>query len=74
MVQVESGGMNDVLYQLCGHNVSIMDGWHQVPARLIAEHLNLTTNQARYRLRKLKQSGLVESCCELLGDEEEQEQ
>lgn len=71
MVQVESVGMNDVLYQLCRHNVSIMDGWYPFPARLIAEHLNLTINQARYRLRKLKQLGLVESCCELLGDEED---
>ena len=47
-----------------------MDGWHPVPARLIAEHLNLTTSQARYRLRKLKQSGFANTCSELLGDEE----
>ena len=63
--------MNDILYQLCRHNVSIMGGWYPFPACLIAEHLNLTTNQARYRLRKLKQLGLVESCCELLGDEDD---
>lgn len=62
--------MNEILYELCRHNVSIMDGWHPVPARLIAEHLNLTTNQARYRLRKLKQSGFANTCSELLGDEE----
>ena len=62
--------MNDILYQLCRHNVSIMDGWHPVHARLIAEHLNLTTNQARYRLRKLKQAGFANTCSELLGDEE----
>lgn len=62
--------MNDVLYQLCRHNVSIMGGWHPVPARLIAEHLNLTTNQARYRLRKLKQAGFANTFSELLGDEE----
>lgn len=62
--------MNEVLYQLCRHNVSIMDGWHPVPARLIAEGLNLTTNQARYRLRKLKQAGFANTFSELLGDEE----
>lgn len=64
------GGMNDILYQLCRYNVSIFDSWYPFPTRLIAEHLNLTINQARYKLRKLKQSGLVESCCELIGDEE----
>ena len=62
--------MNDVLYQLCRHNVSIMDGWHPVPARLIAEHLNLTISQTRYNLRKLKCSGYVVTFSELFGDEE----
>ena len=47
-----------------------MGGWHPVPARLIAEHLNLTTNQARYRLRKLKQAGFANTFSELLDDEE----
>ena len=61
--------MNDVLYQLCRHNVSFMGGWNPFPARLIAEYLNLTTNQARYKLRKLKQLGLVKSCREVLKDE-----
>ena len=70
MVQVESGGrMNDILYQLCRHNVSIVGSQYPVPARLIAEHLNLTINQARYRLRKLKQLGLVESCPEIYRDD-----
>ena len=53
--------MNDILYQLCRRNVSIMDGWLPVPARSIAKCLNLTVNQARYQLRKLKKLGYVET-------------
>ena len=44
MVQVESGGMNEVLYQLCRHNVSIMDDNFPVPLYIIAEPLGLTRN------------------------------
>lgn len=62
--------MNDVLYKLCRCCVGILDGWHPVPAWLIAEQLNLTTNQARYKLRKLKQLGFVETRSEFLDDEE----
>lgn len=61
--------MNDVLYQLCRYCISIVGSQYPVPARLIAEHLNLTINQARYRLRKLKQLGLVESCREIYRDD-----
>lgn len=60
--------MNNVLYQLCRCRVGILDGWHPVPAWLIAEQLNLTTNQARYKLRKLKQLGFVETCSEFLEE------
>lgn len=62
--------MNEVLYRLCRHNVSIMGGWHPVPAWVIAKHLNLTINQARYRLRKLKQLGLAKSCYEIYKDDD----
>lgn len=62
--------MNEVLYHLCRYNVSIMDGWHPVPARLIAKRQNLTVNQARYQLRKLKKLGYVKTISELLGDED----
>ena len=61
--------MNDVLYQLCRYCISIVGSQYPVPARLIAEHLNLTINQARYRLRKLKQLGLAESCREIYRDD-----
>ena len=56
--------MNEILYQLCRRNVSIMDGWLPVPARSIAKCLNLTVNQARYQLRKLKKLGYVETISE----------
>lgn len=61
--------MNEVLYQLSRHSVSIVGSQYPVPARLIANSLNLTINQVRYRLRKLKQLDLVESCCEIYRDE-----
>jgi hypothetical protein len=63
--------MNEILYQLCRRNVSIMDGWLPVPARSIAKCLNLTVNQARYQLRKLKKLGYVKTISELLGDEDD---
>ena len=63
--------MNEVLYQLCKYCIQITDGSRPVSSNTIANSLGLTRNQARYRLRKLKQLGLVESCCELLGDEED---
>lgn len=69
MVQVESGGMNEVPYQLCRHNVSIMDDNFPVPLYIIAEPLGLTRNQARYRLRELKRLGLVKHCREVVKDE-----
>ena len=60
--------MNEVLYVLCRCNVSIVGSRYPVPSHLIAKHLNLTINQARYRLRKLKQLGFAESCCETNRD------
>lgn len=59
--------MNEVLYQLCRYSISIVGSYYPVPAHLIAKHL--TINQVRYRLRKLKQLGFVESCCEIYRDD-----
>lgn len=61
--------MNDVLYLLCRCCVSVVGGRYPVPAHLIAKNSNLTINQVRYRLRKLKQLGFVESCCEIDRDD-----
>lgn len=62
--------MNDVLLTLCKINVSIMNGWHPCPARMIAQDLDITINQARYQLNKLKKQGYVEVTTELIGDED----
>lgn len=59
--------MNEVLYQLCRYSISIVGSYYPVPAHLISKHL--TINQVRYRLRKLKQLGFVESCCEIYRDD-----
>lgn len=53
--------MDEILYQLCRHNVGIMDGWHPYPATVIAEALGVSVHKVRYHLRKLKKKGLVES-------------
>lgn len=53
--------MDDILYNLCRHNVSIMDGWHPYPATCISKMLNIPLGKVRYHLRKLKKEGLVES-------------
>ena len=61
--------MNDILYQMCRYCIPIKDGT-LVPLYIIAEPLGLTRNQARYRLRELKRLGLVESCREVLKDDD----
>lgn len=53
--------MDEILYTICRHNVSIMDGWHPFPATLIARQLNVSVGKVRYHLRKLKEKGLVSS-------------
>lgn len=63
MVQVESGGrMNDVLYELCCHYINTNDCSNApVSSRSVSFRLNLTVSQTRYRLRKLKKLGYVET-------------
>lgn len=56
--------MDEILYALCRHNVSIMDGWHPYPATAISKSLDIGVNKVRYHLRKLKKQGLVNSCHE----------
>ena len=62
--------MNDVLYQLCLHCVSIMNGCHPFPSGYIAEELNLPFSKVVYRLRKLKRDGYVKSFYEGGRDED----
>lgn len=55
--------MNEVLYELCCHYINTNDCSNApVSARSVSFSLNLTVNQARYRLRKLKKLGYVETC------------
>lgn len=53
--------MNEILYALCRHNVSIMDSWHPYPATAIAQALDMSVHRVRYHLKKLKKQGLVDS-------------
>ena len=53
--------MNEVLYQLCRHCVSIMDGWTPYPSTAIARTLEMKVSKVRYQLNKLKLQGMVES-------------
>lgn len=62
--------MNDVLYSLCKANVNIMNGWYPHPARCIAESLNITVNQVRYQLNKLRKQGLVQVVSMIIDEEE----
>lgn len=62
--------MNETLYILCVHAVNIMDGWHPIPARFIAERTKVSLSTARRRLRQLKKSGLARTFCETLDYED----
>lgn len=53
--------MDEILYTLCQHNVSIMDSWYPFPSTAIARSLGLSVGKVRYHLRKLKKQGLVNS-------------
>lgn len=52
--------MNEILYAICRHDVSIMDGWYPYPATAIAKQLDMTVNKVRCNLRKLKKQGFVD--------------
>lgn len=56
--------MDDILYILCRHCVSIMDGWHPFPSNCISRVLDIPLGKVRYHLRKLKEQGIVISCHE----------
>lgn len=53
--------MNEVLYSLCRHCVSIMDGYYPYPSTGIARNTGMSLGKVRYQLKKLKKDGLVES-------------
>jgi len=57
----ENKEVDEILYTLCQHNVSIMGGWCPFPATAIAKTLDMSVHKVRYHLRKLKQQGIVDS-------------
>ena len=63
MVQIKGGGrMNKVLYELCWYYINANDCSNApVSSRSVSFRLNLTVSQTRYRLRKLKKLGYVET-------------
>lgn len=63
--------MNETLYRLCRHCVSVMDGWMPYPAWAIAKQTGVSVSTARRRLRKLKEQGYVRTVCENLAPSDE---
>ena len=54
--------MNEVLYELCCYCINKNDcSKSPVTSRSVSFRLNLTVSQTRYRLRKLKKLGYVET-------------
>lgn len=63
--------MNEVLYELCCYYINEIDcPKSPVSSRSISFELNLTVSQTRYRLRKLKKLGYVETTSEFVISED----
>lgn len=62
--------MNKVLYHLCQHDVSIMDGWVPFPSTALSQVCGMTLYQTRKELKKLKEQGLVTSDMQIIHDDE----
>ena len=52
---------NPILYSLCMHSVSIMDGWIPFPSTCIALVTQIDLKTVRKELKRLKKEGLVDS-------------
>ena len=63
-------GMNDILYCLCRHCVSIMQGWIPLPSTIISKDLGKSLYRTRKELKRLKEQELVQSVryCEVGED------
>ena len=62
--------MNDVLFCLCRHCVSIIGGWYPFPSTCISQICKLSLYKTRKELKKLKEQGYVVSdrYCEIGED------
>lgn len=53
--------MNETLYALCQHCVSITQGWIPIPSTCLSQTLGKSLYQTRKELKQLKEQGLVVS-------------
>lgn len=53
--------MNEVLYRLCRHCVSIMDGWVPYPSTILSKVCDMSLYKTRKELKRLKELGYVKS-------------
>lgn len=62
--------MNEVLYHICSHCVSIMQGWIPIPSTCLSQIMGKSLYQTRKELKLLKEQGLIESVryCEVGED------
>ena len=62
--------MNEILYHLCRHCVSIIGGWYPFPSTCLSEVCGKSLYQTRKELKKLKEEGYVVSdrYCEIGED------
>ena len=62
--------MNEILYHLCRHCVSIMGGWYPFPSTCLSEVCGKSLYQTRKELKKLKEQGYIVSdqYCEIDED------
>lgn len=61
---------NSILYVICRHSVSIMDGWIPFPSTCIAHVTQIDLKTVRKELKRLKKEGLVDSDLYVELDEE----
>lgn len=54
-------GMDNALYHLCRHSVSIMDVWIPMPSTALSQVLGESLYKTRKKLKFLKEQGLVQS-------------
>ncbi len=62
--------MNEILYTLCRHNLSIMGGWVPYPSTHLSKCCGLSLYKTRKELKKLKDQGLVVSDIKIISDDE----
>lgn len=62
--------MNDILYSLCRHSLSMMNGWLPYPSTLLSKSCGVSLYKTRKELKSLKENGLIQSTMEVIRDED----